>query len=290
MEHERVLQEIVDWARADENIRAVVLSGSAALGDSYLDELSDLDVELYVRAPELLLDDSSWYARFGEVLVVEALTNPGWNPTRLVYYVGGKVDFMVGSVGALGEDSYDRPFCVLVDKDDLAIQLTTTGAEWAPPGPEQFHECANRLYAAALMWANYLVRDEPWSAKIRDWDAKQELLKMIEWDHKARYGAQFETWFGGKRFNQWVDADVRASLERCWSGFGLAESAAALVATVELFEQLRSRTADTLGIKTMVTDRVRHEIAAIMAKRGDLHPAQSSGSQRSPFTSGVVRP
>jgi hypothetical protein len=38
MEHEGVLREIVDWAGADEDVRAVVLTGSAALGEGYVDE------------------------------------------------------------------------------------------------------------------------------------------------------------------------------------------------------------------------------------------------------------
>ncbi len=38
MEHEGVLREIVDWAGADEDVRAVVLTGSAALGVGYVDE------------------------------------------------------------------------------------------------------------------------------------------------------------------------------------------------------------------------------------------------------------
>ena len=161
MEHERVLQEIVDWAGADENVRAVVLTGSAALGGDSLGELSDLDVELYVSERDLLLEDKSWYGRFGKVLVVEALLNPGWHATRLVYYAGGKVDFMVGPVSVLDEDRYDRPFRVLLDKDNLAARLAVASADWTLPRPEQFDDCVNGFYAAALMWAKCLVRDEP---------------------------------------------------------------------------------------------------------------------------------
>ena len=97
---------------------------------------------------------------------------------------------------------------------------------------------------------------------------------MIEWDHKARHGAKFETWFAGKHLNHWVDADVRASLDRCRSGFGMAEGAMALLATVELFEQLRRSAAAALGVKTMRTDHVRQEVAAITAKSRHLCPAK----------------
>jgi aminoglycoside 6-adenylyltransferase len=84
-----LLDDVVAWARDDDNVRLVVLTGSVARGEG-VDELSDLDVELYAHDPDELLADRTWYRRFGDVLAVEELENPGWNPTRLVYYVDGK--------------------------------------------------------------------------------------------------------------------------------------------------------------------------------------------------------
>jgi predicted nucleotidyltransferase len=82
--HAAILQQVVDWARSQENVRAAVLTGSVARGEDEFGELSDLDIELYVSDPSALLDHSAWYEQFGEVLVVETLENPGWHPTRLV--------------------------------------------------------------------------------------------------------------------------------------------------------------------------------------------------------------
>ena len=62
----------------------VVVTGSVARGNH--DVLSDVDVELYVHEPSLLLEDRSWYETFGEVLAVEELSNPGWHPTRLLWF------------------------------------------------------------------------------------------------------------------------------------------------------------------------------------------------------------
>jgi hypothetical protein len=100
---ERMLADVVRWAERDENIRLVVVTGS--------------------------------YERFGEVLGVEELENPGWNPTRLVYYVAGKIDFMIGSLAVLeGGVSHDRAHCVLVDKDGSADHLSIETTP-APPPP-----------------------------------------------------------------------------------------------------------------------------------------------------------
>jgi aminoglycoside 6-adenylyltransferase len=114
MDHHAMLERIMEWAHSDHNIRAVVLTGSLAReseGSVEVDAESDLDVELYATTPELLLQSTLWYHQFGEVIVVEALENPDWHPTRLVYYADGKIDFMIAPVTVLnGNVTYDRPY------------------------------------------------------------------------------------------------------------------------------------------------------------------------------------
>jgi aminoglycoside 6-adenylyltransferase len=265
MDHAQVLNLIIGWAKAEDNVRAVVLTGSAARGEAH--ELSDLDIEVYAAEPSKLLDDDSWYVQFGAVLVVEALANPGWHPTRLIYYVGGKIDFMVAPIETLAVSKHDREFRVLVDKDCLTSDLPgPMGHGKAPPDSTEFLQCVHWFYAAALMCAKCVVRDEPWLVKFRDWDMKQQLLRMIEWDHKARYGPSYDTWYNGKHLNTWMDRDIRTALDACWVGFGVAETAQALLASVELYARLSYQTADALGLDQFDGSRVRGEITAILAK------------------------
>ncbi|HTW06401.1 MAG TPA: aminoglycoside 6-adenylyltransferase [Acidimicrobiales bacterium] len=265
MDHERVISKVVAWANTEENIRLVVLVGSVGRGDADVDELSDLDLQLYVTDPERLLADPTWHRRFGEVLVVENLPNPGWYPTRLCYYVDAKIDFILTPVGDIGVDTYDEPFRVLLDKDHASERLPLAPPRHSLPSEPEFSECVNWFYAAAIMGARCVARDEPWLAKNRDADAKQELLKMIVWDHRARYGPDYDTWFLGKHLDQWMDADVREALDRCWGAFPVADARAALIATVELYERLACRTAEALGLAQPLIDGPRAEVARILA-------------------------
>jgi aminoglycoside 6-adenylyltransferase len=111
MNHGETLRWITDRASGNDAIRALVVTGSVAAGTA--DEWSDLDVEMFTRHPARLLDDDQWYAAFGEVLVVEALPNPDWYPTRLVHYVDGKIDFAITPADGVGEYQYERPFRIL---------------------------------------------------------------------------------------------------------------------------------------------------------------------------------
>ena len=168
------LRGVVEWAESDPNVRVVVLEGSVARGDPSVDEWSDLDVRLYVVDAEQLLSDRRWFEQFGEVLVVEALANLGWHPTRLVYYVDGKIDFMIAPTAALERrDRFGRHVRVLVDKDALTVGIAQgEPAHVSLPDETAFLACVNEFYAAALMHARMLVRDEPIKAKFRDWDMK----------------------------------------------------------------------------------------------------------------------
>jgi len=103
----------------------------------------------------------------------------------------GLAQLIITPASDIGVDTYDEPFRVHGDKDQAAGRLPVVTANRALPGESEFSECISWCYAAAIMAARCVARDEPWLAKGRDWDAKQELLKMIEWDHRARYGAGF---------------------------------------------------------------------------------------------------
>jgi aminoglycoside 6-adenylyltransferase len=262
MDHQGVLEHIVEWARSEHNIRTSVLTGSVARDAEAADAEADLDVELYVTTPSLLLQDDTWYHQFGEVLVVEALDNPGWHPTRLVYYADGKIDFMIAPVTVLeGSIAHDRPFRVLLDKDGVARAFQrTTPAQGQPPTTAEFLQCIQWFYAATIMWAKYLARDDPWAAKQREWDSKTQLLTMVEWEHKARKGWDYDTWYLGVHLREWVDTDLLGPIAACWSGFSRQESLRALRASLSLFDLLSTRTATALGRAPFDATRIRRRV------------------------------
>jgi aminoglycoside 6-adenylyltransferase len=267
MDQRAALQQVVAWARGEENIRVLVLTGSVARGEDAFDELSDLDLELYVNDPSALLSQAGWYDQFGEVLVVEALQNPGWHPTRLVYYADGKIDFMIAPTQAVASGvSYDRQYQLLLDKDNLQGSFVQRPPQHdGPPTRNDFLECVHEFYAAAIMWAKYLVRDDPWSAKIRDWDSKKLLLQMVEWDQKTQKGWDLDTWLHGAHLRDWADPMLVSQIERCWCGFSRDDSVRALLNSVSLFDSISTRAALALEIQRFDSGAVRKRIERILA-------------------------
>jgi aminoglycoside 6-adenylyltransferase len=267
VDHEGVLGQLVNWAHHDDNVRAAILTGSVARDDRFRDRFSDLDIELYVRDPSCLLDDDQWYRQFGEVLVVEALPNDGWNASRLIYYVDAKIDFGIMAVAdARPSDAAMRAYRVLVDKDAIAERVidrrNMLGAE--PPSTEAFATCVHWFYAAALMCAKCILRDEPWMAKFRDWDLKMQLLRMIEWDHRSRKGWDYDTWHNGTHMHTWMDADVIAAVDSCWADFSIENTRDALAVSVRLFDRLQQRTAIALDFEPFDSAAVHAEVLRIL--------------------------
>ncbi len=267
MNFEETLASVVQWAEEDENIRVVIMTGSGARDAIAIDGLSDLDLELYVGNPELLLNSQAWYEQFGEVLVVEALINEGWHPTRLVYYIDGKIDFMIGPIEALPTARYDRPFTVLIDKDGESSTLALIApAHRVPPDADAFDECINWFYAAALMCAKSAVRQDLLVAKQRDIDLKAQLLRMIEWDHHVRSGDELDTWYLGRRWREWMDEGVQAELAHCWAHLDAPDTARALAHSMVLFSRLATRTAENLGLPTFQHTKVQDEVLRLLAR------------------------
>lgn len=250
------------WAEGNENVRCVVLTGSAASVMAH--PLSDRDLEFHVRDTATLEGDDSWWDTLGKVLAVERLENGNDQPTRIVYYVGGKLDFTLVNIDD-ERGVYDRPFKVLLDKDGDASDFKVVEPPFAPPSQEAFDECMNWGYAAALMIAKAIVRDEPWSVKVRDNDMKTELLRAIEWDHVIRYGSERDVRYLGTRMRQWMDADVQQRLGECWASFDLLDSRRALQASLALFSDLASQIATAAGLVDFAHDLAHSEVQDILA-------------------------
>lgn len=260
MDYQRALDAVASWAAQESNVRAVVLTGSAAARSQH--PLSDRDIELHVRETAPLEESDDWWAQLGDVLAVERLENGEDQPTRLIYYIGGKLDFTLVRVDE-DRGKYDRPFTVLLDKDGAAERFELVERVPELPDQELFDECANWAAAAALMTAKAIVRDEPWSIMTRDADFKAELLRMIEWDHNLRYGSHRDVRYLGTRMRQWMDADIQARLSRCGTAFD-GDNSAALRASLNLYRELAGRVASDADLTDFHHDAVRSEVERIL--------------------------
>jgi aminoglycoside 6-adenylyltransferase len=263
------LERITAWAERRDDIVAAVLTGSRVRDEREVDEFSDLDIELFTNEPSLYAG-VTWLAEFGNVLVCLPLDyeTDGYT-NRLVFFEGGvKVDFQVRPPAHLDdlahhprtERVWGRGFRFLVDKvgarSAIPVQSFTI-----PPNEslseESFIGVVNEFWFEAAHIPRYLLRDELWVVKFRDWTMKCDLLKMIEWYARARRGDEHDVWYIGTKMKSWVDEDVWTELQELFARFDRADSWRALLAMMALFARLTRHVSEAYGFAyPEVGDRV----------------------------------
>ena len=251
------LPAIIDWARREHAIRAVVITGSLARHEGATDQFSDLDAQIITTDIARHTADDSWLDRLGEVWIRFPLDKSP--PYRLVWFAGGiKVDFQfvpVDSVhaqidsGALS-DEYLRGYHVALDKDGLFDKLPPSPRIFPqPPAPtqEQALACMNEFWFESIHVAQFIRRREFWVVKHRDWTMKTMLLRMLEWHARATSETPVNAWLLGKRMADWTREDDYAAVTRIWAGWDVDALWGALMTQLDLFARLSRELCAALG-------------------------------------------
>lgn len=277
-----LLASIRAWATAQDDVRALVQTGSIARHDGLADEFSDLDIEIVARDPVTLIESDTWIGEIGNpitILHLDADDAQEWS-TRLVIFEGGiKVDFTLagfrrleGMSGAGGLDPlYERGYSVLLDKDELAKKLPAPGfTAPARPFPSEalFRERVEEFWFETFHVPRYLARGELYQAKQRDWTMKELLLEMMEWHALTRSGGAVDVWHIGKGIRSWTDSATWAELQETFGRLDTQDARRAHDATTRLYSRLAREVAGMRG--WVYPDRVEDLISA-------LDPAKHSG-------------
>lgn len=257
---EPLLQRIKDWSVANDNVVALIMTGSHARGDDRVDEQSDLDLEIIADEPSELADDNTWLNKLGRVLVGQAFNEGQEYPTRLVFYEGGKkVDFTLASPRRLTDmirarkldGLYERGYKVIIDKRGITKDLPAPSGQFpiaSIPTQTEFTAAVEEFWFEAAHIPMYLSRDELWVAKFRDWTMKENLLKMLEWHSIATSEAEIDVWHIGSHMKDWVDPLIWQELHGVFSRFESKDSWRGLLATINLFRRLAIETAARAGL------------------------------------------
>lgn len=240
-----LLKSIISWAGGREDVRAVILSGSRARTDRSADAVSDFDVELYVRQPELF-EDAGWLDEIAPVLVTVEDEFEG-DRTQLVFFEGPeKVDFQIRPLAVLDElaaeldDLHQRGFLVLLDRDGSAARLPAPrGAEpVATPDSDDLLDVCSEFYFEAAHVPRYLARGELWQAELRLANARAELLRLVEWHAAVTSEQPVDVRHQGIGVHRWVAPWIHDRLPGTFATLDRDDLLRALNALAELFVEV----------------------------------------------------
>ena len=251
-----MIDEILQWAKNETHIWAVILTGSRATNKH--DELSDYDLALLCTDTDSFTCNDAWLSQIRKIWVCvheKISIQEKELPSRLVIFEKGiKVDFSFYPIEVF-KDNYSVLFQsdhkVLLDKEAMVISMPFLNKEVLvaiKPTPDLFLTIINEFWFEVYHVAVYLRRGDLWSAQFRlNGLHHQFLLKMIEWDELSK-----TDWKGflpelGKKMQSWVSKDTWAALRQSFAQFDERDTWNALENTANLFKTLAHQTAAQLG-------------------------------------------
>lgn len=252
----------------------MILTGSRARTRGPVDAASDYDVEVFVVEPERYGSSSAWLEEISPVWVRlppsgDGEEDGGRRVTRQAFFAGGlKADLQIRPTEALADlaegsldDLYERGYVVLWDPSGLASRLPVPSGRSSrlrPPTDTDLLDVCSEFWFEAAHIPPYLARGELWIVKFRDGTMKRMLLRLAEWDARARLGPEADVWHIGIHMREWAAPDVWADLHRCYGRFDAEDAFAAFQATLSLFSWLSRRVAAGFASNTRTTSRMRY--------------------------------
>jgi aminoglycoside 6-adenylyltransferase len=233
---------VARWAKAQADVRALLLVGSQARMDTPADALSDVDLTLFVDDPERYLREADWVRSFGEPLLtfLEPTAVGGFEERRVLFQDGLEVDFSIlpEPVATVpppeAQAVLARGFSVLYD----GIGLRTFEPAAIPPAPaptqEQLDQLSNDFWYHLLWGAKKLRRGELLLAKqVCDCYLTERIVELVRW--RAR---DEDTWHGYRFFERWAGEQTLDALRPTFAQYDAADIGRGLRAKGEVFGEL----------------------------------------------------
>ncbi|MBL3548450.1 MULTISPECIES: AadS family aminoglycoside 6-adenylyltransferase [Chryseobacterium] len=262
---EEKLEQIIQWAENNPDIRAVLLTSSLVNPYAPVDDLSDLDVELVFESRKDYESGNSWLQLFGDPISMieeDDTVFEGRHAMKMVLYRDHvKVDFKLYQVsefmeevqkGALPED-WDVGYKVLIDKDGLTKDLkppTYQSIMIHKPDEKEFQQLMNDFWWDTTYVAKCLKRGDIFYAKFMSENIlrAEYLVSLVEWhignDHNWD---NMTTNKHGRLFKKYLPEDLWSRVEATFSGSSIDKNWTALFAFADLVHELGTALAQKLN-------------------------------------------
>lgn len=266
---QEMLELILNTAKDDDRICAVILNGSRTNPNAPRDIFQDFDVVYVVNELSPFKDDPTWIDRFGERMILqlpdEMLDPPpadGHSFANLMQFAdGNRIDLTLFPVAQLHAFKKDSLSLLLLDKDGLLEPLGAPSERDylpKPPTAKAFSDCCNEFWWVCPYVAKGLWRAEILFAKsMLDQVIREQLMKMLTW--YAGMQTQFSRNPGklGKYLQQYLEPELWAMLEKTYSDASYENTWEALYMMCDLFRLTAKQVAEHFGFEYPLGDDER---------------------------------
>ncbi len=269
---QEMLDLILETARSDERIRAVLLNGSRANPNAPRDFFQDFDIVYLVSDPQPFIRNLEWIGRFGARMILQLPDDmpeppPAGPLTRYAYLMqfldGNRLDLTIFPAASLSELESDSQTLLLLDKDGLFPALPPPGdADYLPhpPSAKAFEDCCNEFWWCAPYVAKGLWRRElPYAKAMLERHLREQLMEMLGWHVGLRHSFLRSPGKMGKYLEQLLEPELWELLLETWADAGDEHTWQALFAMCDLFRRAALPLAEHFGFTYPLEDDARVE-------------------------------
>jgi aminoglycoside 6-adenylyltransferase len=185
-----MLHLILNIAKNDEGIRAVIMNGSRVNPHAKKDPFQDFDIVYFVRDVEPYKRNLEFIRPFGDLMILQTpedmIDPPPENDGHYTYLMqfldGNRIDLSFYSLETIQTNITDSLTVVLLDKDHLIPELPPSDRDYLPEPPTArlFGDCCNEFWWVSVYVAKGLWRDElTYTKHILEVYVREQLMKML---------------------------------------------------------------------------------------------------------------
>jgi aminoglycoside 6-adenylyltransferase len=242
-----MLDLIVNTARRDERVRAVIMNGSRVNPNVPKDFFQDYDVIYLVTEKDSFLADPSWINIFGELMIMQLpdeMSDPPPEITDQYAYLmqfadGNRIDLSLYPVSKVADLEQDSLTITLLDKDGILPQFPPPDDSSylpKPPTAKAFLDCINEFWWVSTYVAKGLWRHElPYAKHMLDLYVREQLMKMLDWYVGVQTGFNKSPGKMGKYLEQYLAPDLWQMLLGTYSDGDYEHTWEALLTMGDLF-------------------------------------------------------
>lgn len=244
---QEIISLILNIAKCDLRIRAVVMTGSRANPNAPKDIFQDFDITYFVSDVESFKNDENWIRQFGEIMILqmpEAMVNPPpMGDGRFTYLMqfmdGNRIDLTLFPLFNLANYRIESSSVLLLDKESILGSLPPSSeSDYLPTRPtaKKFDDCCNEFWWLCPYVAKGLWRQQITEAKyIFDNPMRAQLMKMLTWYAGVRTNFKQNIGAYGKYLQQNLEPEIWELLLLSYSGADINDTWISLFAACDVF-------------------------------------------------------
>jgi aminoglycoside 6-adenylyltransferase len=263
-----MLDLIINTARNDKRVRAVVMNGSRLNPNAPKDFFQDYDVIYVVTEKESFLSDPGWIKVFGELMILQLPDDMSDPPPEgkdsygylMQFADGNRIDLSLFPVNKLDQLEEDSLTLTLLDKDGiLPLFDSPNDSDYLPKPPttKSFFDCTNEFWWVSPYVAKGLWRHEIIYAKHMLLYVREQLMKMLDWYVGMRTGFQESPGKMGKYLEKYLEPELWDLLLKTYSDADYDATWDALFTMGDLFRRIVIPVAEHFGFDYPLGDDER---------------------------------